>query len=54
MMPGKGYTETDNRNIYREFKKRFGSSFELEIHETDEFEYTPRGKSKFLIQKINI
>ncbi len=54
VMPGKGYTETDNRNIYREFKKRFGSSFELEIHETDEFEYTPRGKSKFLIQKINI
>lgn len=52
VMPGKGYTRIDHVNIYQEFKKRLGGTFELEVNETEEFEYTPRGKSKFLIQKL--
>lgn len=54
VMPGKGYTKADNISIYQEFKKRLGETFELEVCETEQFEYTPRGKSKFLIQKVNI
>lgn len=54
IMPKKGYTTSDRINIYREFKKRLGVTFDLEICETEQFEYTARGKSKFLIQKVNI
>lgn len=54
VMPGKGYTVADHMNIYREFKKRLGRTFDLEVCETEQFEYTMRGKSKFLIQKVSI
>lgn len=54
VMPAKGYTATDHRNIYMEFKKRLGETFDLEVCETEQFESTPRGKSKFLIQNIKI
>lgn len=52
VMPGRGYTMVDNRNIYREFKNRLGETFDLEVCETNQFEYTVRGKSKLLVQKL--
>ncbi|NBH71178.1 phenylacetate--CoA ligase family protein [Clostridiaceae bacterium] len=52
VMPGRGYTDADNRNIYREFKKRLGETFDIEVCETNQFEYTLRGKSKLLVQKL--
>lgn len=54
VMPGKGYSAVDHKNIYLEFQKRLGKTFNLEVCETEQFEYTLRGKSQFLIQKINI
>lgn len=52
VMPGHKYTKADHTNIYQEFKKRFGGTFDLEVNETEQFEYTLRGKSKFIIQKL--
>lgn len=52
VMPGHKYTMTDHINIYQELKKRFGITFDLEVNETEQFEYTQRGKSKFIIQKL--
>jgi len=54
IMPGEGYSLKDRNQIYHEFQRRLGETFELEVCETDQFDYTPRGKSKLLVQKIKI
>jgi phenylacetate-CoA ligase len=50
----KSYTEKDTKKIEFELQKKLGKGFDLIIEFVKEIPKTPRGKQKFLIQKIPI
>ena len=54
VMPKKEYSDRDRQNVYKEFSARLGPTFELEIRETNDFIYTHRGKSKLLVQELDL
>ena len=54
IMPNDKYTDKDRKRIYEEYKLKFGDDVEFILNETDEFEYTQRGKFKLLVQELDI
>lgn len=54
VQPRAGYSEKDHTRIQREFQNRLGESVQLVVCETEQLETTLRGKSKLLIQRINL
>jgi len=49
-----GYTDEDTEKIYRGLKRKLGEDMELEIAFVDEIPKTPRGKYRFLDQRLEL
>ncbi len=48
------YTDNDAQNIQRQLLKKLGDNFHLTIEYVEDIPRTPRGKQKFLIQKVPV
>jgi len=54
IVKGENYSESDTKTILENFQKKLGDEFSLTIHFVDQIPLTPRGKYRFLIQKLPI
>ena len=50
----KGYTKKDTENIQKNFQKRFGDEFKINVKFLDKIPFTRTGKYRFLIQKLPV
>lgn len=52
LMPGPGFTETRRRRISDEIGEKLGDGFELVVRTVDEVPLSPRGKQRFIDQRL--
>lgn len=54
IVPKKGFNDLDEKRIKDAFYKKIGDRLDINIDLVDKISLTKRGKSKFLIQKLNV
>jgi len=47
-----GYTEEDEKNLYRQFRAKFGDDLDITVEYVDDIERTSRGKCLMIISRI--